>query len=372
MPKQKHKWTGLLRCIIGFVCALAVVPSSAEPFTNSKKTDTVILVNGDHITGEIKSLSRGRLTYSTDDMKIIYIDWIKIARVESPNIFEIETQGFKRIYGSFAPTEEDGWVNIKTGDSTYTQRIERVVRITPLKDNFWRRLKIILDMGYSFTSAENQQTFNMGSDISSRTERHLRQLHLSIFSTDRKDEPGTRRSLASYTSRWFIKNRPRDYLSGLASFEQNDELGLDHRITGGSGLGRHVVQSNTFDLALEGGLMVSQESFTGTSDRDLDWDRGEENTSDDYNLDLYLGTQLSAARWHDPELDFTMTLVIFPSLTTSGRYRGRLDSRVRYEIFRDFFIGLTTFMDYDNKPPVAGVEKADFNVALTVGWAFNK
>jgi hypothetical protein len=356
----------IVACLVILVTAWSV-PAHAGP-----KTDTVILINGDHITGEIKSLSRGRLTYSTDDMKTIFIDWIKVARVESPNIFEIETQGFKRIYGSLAPTEEDGWVKIETGDSTFTQRIDRVVRITPLKGKFWRRLKILLDLGYSFTSVDNQQTFNFGTEISSRTERYLRQLSASTFSTNRNDEPGTSRSLASITSKRFFENRPRDYFSSLVSMEQNDELGLDHRYTGGAGLGRRFVQSNLFVLGLESGLMISQESFTGTSSGDLGWDRGEVNATDDYNLDLYLGTDLSVARWHDPEIDFTMTMVIFPSVTTSGRYRGRLDSRLRYEVFSDFFVGLSGFMDYDNKPPVAGVEKADFSAALTVGWAFNK
>jgi len=361
---------GKILMMAGLVLVLSL--ASSLPLHAGPKTDTVVLVNGDRITGEIKSLDRGRLRFSTDDMKTIYIDWVKIVRVESPNIFEIETEGFKRLFGSLTDSGEDSWIVISSGEVTYTQRIDRVVRITPLRGSFWRRLKILLDVGYSYTSFDNQQTFNLGSDISSRTEKTLRQLTLSTFMTSRSDEPSIARSLITFSNKRFFEKRPRLYTSWLGSAEQNDELGLDHRLTGGAGIGRNAIQNNLVLLGLNGGLVISQESFTGTTGGGLDWNRGEENASDDYNLDLYLGTDLSVARWHDPELDFTMTLVLFPSLTTTGRVRGRLDSRLRYEVFSDFFVGISGFMDYDNKPPVEGVEQFDFSAALTVGWAFNK
>jgi hypothetical protein len=176
----------------------------------------------------------------------------------------------------------------------------------------------------------------------------------------------------SSANKRFFNDRPRLYFTWLVSSEQNDELGLDHRLGAGSGLGRNVIQNNMFLLGLNAGLVIYQESFTGTSGDGLAWDDGEVNAADDYNLDLYLGADFSAARWHDPELDFTTTLIIFPSLTTSGRVRGRLDCRLRYEVFSDFFVGISGFMDYDNKPPVEGVEETDFSAVLTVGWAFNK
>ena len=37
------------------------------------KTDVVVLKNGDKITGEVKTLERGRLEFSTDSMGTVYI-----------------------------------------------------------------------------------------------------------------------------------------------------------------------------------------------------------------------------------------------------------------------------------------------------------
>jgi hypothetical protein len=197
--RRNHFLRGSKLIIAAWFGILVMV--SAAPLYANLKTDTVVLANGDVITGEIKSLDRGRLVYTTDDMKTIYINWIKIVRVESPNLFEIETEGFKRLFGSLADSGEDGWIVIASEEASFTQRMDRVVRITPLRGNFWSRLKIFLDVGYSYTSADNQQTFNLGSDISSRTEKTLRQLRLTSFITSRQDEPSTARSLISYTNK---------------------------------------------------------------------------------------------------------------------------------------------------------------------------
>lgn len=351
---------------------LSLILASAIPLHAQGKTDMVVLVNGDKITGEIKSLERGRLVYSTDDMGTIRIEWDKIIRVESKQVFDIETEGFRRFYGSFASASEDGKVVISTGDTSFTLDIERVVRITPLRSGFWRRLKATLDAGYSFTSANNQQQITLGSEFSYRTERYSRRLQLSTFYNDRENEKSTSRSLAGFDYTRFLEDRPRNYLSGLASWEQNDELGLDYRLTAGAGAGRHVIQSNKVLLGLVGGLLVVRESFTGSMDDESEGDGSMVEVADDYNLDALLGMNLSVVRWDDPELDFTTDLFVFPGLTSWGRWRGRLDARLRYEVFSDFFIGLSGFMDFDNEPPVEGVEKADFSAALTVGWTFNK
>ena len=42
------------------------------------KTDVIVLINGDHITGEVKDLSYGQLKFKTDHMGTIYIEWDKI------------------------------------------------------------------------------------------------------------------------------------------------------------------------------------------------------------------------------------------------------------------------------------------------------
>ena len=47
----------------------------STPVMGRDKTDVVILKNGDHVSGEIKSLERGKLSLSTDSMGTVKIEW---------------------------------------------------------------------------------------------------------------------------------------------------------------------------------------------------------------------------------------------------------------------------------------------------------
>ncbi len=72
----------------------------------------------------------------------------------------------------------------------------------------------------------------------------------------------------------------------------------------------------------------------------------------------------------DRETDITTTLTVLPSLSDWGRVRMDLNSRIQYEIFKDFFWGITLFDQYDSDPPSEGAERNDFGIYTSVGWSF--
>ena len=67
---------------------LAAVPLAARP-----KIDTIVMANGDRITGEIKGLDAGVLRVDLDYVDgTIALAWMKVARVESPQLFIVQAQ----------------------------------------------------------------------------------------------------------------------------------------------------------------------------------------------------------------------------------------------------------------------------------------
>jgi hypothetical protein len=95
----------------------------------AQKTDSVWIQNGDHITGEIKSLSRARLEYSTDDLGTIYIEWDNVERITSPATFEVQLTSGKKFYGplGLAP---DGLVVVEAD----TLPLREIVEIAPIRE----------------------------------------------------------------------------------------------------------------------------------------------------------------------------------------------------------------------------------------------
>ncbi len=71
-----------------------------------EKIDVVVMQNGDRLTGEIKELERGRLKLDTDYMGTVEIEWEQVARLTSPQDFEIEDQIGGTYFGSLAGSPE--------------------------------------------------------------------------------------------------------------------------------------------------------------------------------------------------------------------------------------------------------------------------
>src|SRR3982750_3261284 len=65
----------------------------------AQKTDSVSIRNGDRITGEVKSLSRGLLKYSTDDLGTVYIEWDKVDRISTTRVLEVHLLSGRKFYG---------------------------------------------------------------------------------------------------------------------------------------------------------------------------------------------------------------------------------------------------------------------------------
>jgi len=79
--------------------AVALVLALTIRLAAQPRTDVVTLANGDRITGEVIRLERGRLEFKTDDAGTIYLEWDKLAHVESVRQFEVSTTDDRRFVG---------------------------------------------------------------------------------------------------------------------------------------------------------------------------------------------------------------------------------------------------------------------------------
>jgi len=334
------------------IAALAVAVLS--PSAQAARTDVVILRNADHITGEIKSLAGGRLEYKTDDMDRIYIEWEKIQHVTSADRFEvIDEHGIKR-YGSIGRTEKPYEVVITTPVAPDTMDLHRIVRITPIKLGFWKRLKGSISAGFSYTSATETSEFNLGGGTSSRTEKYNRKLDYSIYVTD-QTEKRTSRYSAGLTVDRFLGRR---WTAGLGfSGEHNEELGLDLRLSLTLAGTRYLLETNKSLLRFSLGLSGNQERYIDTD-------------STAYNLEIPIVAEYRRFTFNNPESDIGLSGTIYPSLTTGGRYRGSLDADLNHEIYKDLFFVIGFYYDYDSKPPTGGATD-DYRLTTSIKWTYN-
>ena len=316
----------------------------------AQKTDSVWIRNGDRITGEVKSLSRGLLKYSTDDLGTVYIEWDKVDRISTSTIVEVRLASGRKFYGPLGLAQGGRLV---LGEVTL--QLSEIVGMTPIQGKFLARLNGYFDLGFSFQKAHNAVQLSTGARVQYRGPGAETTLDLTGFIEDRNDATKNSRLSTSLTERLFLSNR---WSTGFViGYDRNDELDLSGRARLVGFGTRMLAQSNHIEFLGSGGVVLTRERYF-TRDTTTTGFEG------------LLGAAFRAFRYDQPKLDVSLSSQAYPSFTVQGRVRLQSDLRVSYEILKDFMVTGTLFDAYDSKPPVEDIPKNDFGTTLAITWTY--
>lgn len=319
------------------------------------KTDVVVLVNGNAITGEIESLEFGSLKYSTDSMGSVLIDWEDVVGVTSNQQLQVELTDGRRYFGNLRSADERFHVRVVTQSESFDIQSNQIVRVTPIitDERFWRRLEGDISFGLNAQKASEVTTINLASDIRYRTRDYLFGLVLNSSVTDQPTEETKTRQNFGLNYQRFRPNRW--FTDWFTSWESNDELGIQSRVLAGGGIGRYIVQSNTRQFSMTAGLVATQESFIGSD---------ESTTQAEGRLQVRY-----ASRQFDPDSRLTFTTNIFPLLEDFSNYRAETDISFKREFVKDLFFEVLLYHSYVSEPPT-GAESGDYGVTTSLGYSF--
>jgi putative salt-induced outer membrane protein YdiY len=323
----------------------------------AEKTDVVILLNGNAVTGEVKSLEFGLLKYSTDSMGTVSIDWEDIVSVTSKQHLQIELADGTRYFGELVPTANPHVVRVVTLSDEYVLGTPQIVRITPIEtsDKFLQRLDGSFSLGIQTQKASEITTSNLAADVSYRARTYLVGLRINSSITDQPTEPYTtaRQSITTNYQR-FRKNRWfTDWFTG---WEQNDEQGIAGRTSLGGAIGRYVLQTNKNQLSMTAGLQSSRTNFTSDTEPST--------TTGEGRIEIrYLRRHLA------PESSFRITYTLYPLLEDLSEYRAESDMSLRRELYDDLFLELSVGYSYISNPP-QGSSTTDYTATTSLGYSF--
>ena len=334
---------------------LATLSLWAYSANAAPKTDIVIFLNGDRLTGEVKSMRRGHLNLNTDATGTIAIEWEKISNVVSSQAVQVEVSDGTRYLGNLTPMEKSSTIVVLTPSGLQTLDVVDVISMNPIEGGGIHALDVDLSIGYDFAKAGGITHASIGMNMDFRSLVRIESLRFSTVVTDSDTQEISRRSNLAFghTRLW----NKRWFTTGSLSFDQNDELGLDLRTSLGGGIGRYTIQSNSMLLSLDVGLQYSREELTGASDR----------------TDSLEATLMAKWDWFlfdDPDLDWSLRLQIIPSLTESGRVRGELDTTISWEIIGDLDWAFTYYGSWDNQPQSADGATSDYGINTALVYEF--
>jgi Protein of unknown function, DUF481 len=313
----------------------------------SQKTDKVKLKNGDTITGEIKNMKLGRLSYDVDGPGVISIKWEEITKVTSDKVFEISIIG--------------GELYVTRIDSLFiTHRIDtldQIVEIIPVKDKFWSRLSGTVNMGFNYTKSNSNLQFNLSSYTYYKVPKFEANLKLNSLITSNDNDSTVSKKQDAILS--LLRNMGKKfYWGGAAGWQQNTELGISNRYLLNGVLGWKAVADNHNRLLFSGGLSYNQEQSIETG------------IYDGY-LDGLIRASYKRFYYSTPKLSLDADYTVYPGITQSGRVRMQGDLNISVEIFKDFNIGTQFYYSYDNRPPAGSLSNDDYGLVFTLGYSFN-
>lgn len=330
---------------------LAILPS----VTMAERTDTVLLINGNAVTGEIKSYEFGSLEYGTDSMGTVQIDWEDVVGITSNQTVQVEVSNGTRFLGNLDAAEERFYINVVTEHGPVELSMKRIVRITPIdvSDTFVERLEGGLSVGLNSQSGSGVTIFDTTADVRYRTELYLVGITVNSSITDQPSEETQSNHAARLNYQRFRRNRW--FTDWFSSWERNDQLGIESRTSLGAGLGRYIVQTNRNQFSLMAGAQATRSESTGQEPGD---------TLGEGRFQIrYLHRNLK------PETNITFTTNIFPVFEDLSSYRSETSLILDRELISDLDFRIDIFHKYQSEAPSTG-EKTDTGVitSLVYSW----
>jgi hypothetical protein len=324
----------------------------------AQKNDTVYLLNGDRITGEIKRYEKGILILKTEGISTINIEYDKIRTFYSRKYFEIVKKTGFSYFGTILDSKSDRSIRIILSNDTITEPITDIVEVTPIKKRFWKKFYGSVDLGLSYYKSTNTLQYYFDGKLNYRGRKDLVATGVSLQFSDQKLPDSailSRKNEAELNYSHFFQGR---WWGGIGTkFQQNSELDLDYRFQLGLGAGYDIVRTNPVRFYIMGGLLVNREKPT-------------DSVSFSTNYEGLLSMKFTWLQFRHPKIDISTNFDAYPSLSVSKRYRLEYNLAVKFEIFKDFFLGLSFYDDFDSKPSGGGPALNDWSVIMTIGYSF--
>lgn len=318
------------------------------------KTDIVLLRNGDRITGEVKGLELGKLTFKTDSMGTVYIEWEEIEELFSSTGQAIELTNGQRFYGPLAKGENEEMMVVKTEQGPVGLSTEDIISMYPVEASFWDRLDISADLGFKWDKGSNVGKYSIGVSTELRNPRYISRASFTSEVTTQQGREDSARATLDYTHLVFRQNKR--YHAFFGNVENNDELGVDLRVLLGAGYGAVPVRSQRSWLSVGAGLAVNRE-FPVDGDPES-------------NLEAVGMLTYDYFKYSNPERSFTSNFRVFPSVTDLGRWRATFDMDFRFELVSDLYWKLYFYTSYDSDPIAIEGASSDYGVTSSLGYKF--
>jgi hypothetical protein len=335
--------------------------SSAQVVRAREKVDVIVMENGDRMTGEIKGLSGGVLTFSLDYVDgNLSIQWSKVARIESPQLFLIRTQDGS-VYTSALGTPElpGAQPRIRIAEEGRTEKVLQrsdVVQLDETSESFVQRLSGEVTLGVVYSKGNNATQYTLGAGAEYRRERWgLEGVFNSNLSSSTGSSTATRNQLTITASH--LMTRKNYFYGGFGDFLQSSTQGINLQTTVGGGIGRYFKNTNRVRVSVLGGLAWQSADYQAT-------------LVPIARQQIYGGVIVSDLRMFlFKKTNLTATAMLAPAFSDPGRVHFSTNVAYYLKLFGKVDWNLSFYGNWDTRPP-DNLASSDYGYSSGIKYTF--
>lgn len=322
----------------------------------AQKTDKVVLMNGDHITGEIKRLDLDILQFKTSTMSIANIKWYQVSNLYAPDkSFQIELKDKTKLFGNLDSTSTPELLIIKNEVGKYEVATDKVVTIYQVKQVFWSRFSGSVSAGVSYTKASDILQSNAAGSVSYTEEKYFGSLGFDLIQTLQSDTLYTANNdVVLNINRMMVANQ---FTTVFLTAQENTELGIQLRTGIGAGYGIDLLHTNISRIRFIGAITGNREEALGEAATTI-------------NAEGLVKLDVKIFKYTDPEIYINAFANWYPSITVTGRHRIEAELQIRFELLNDFFLEFKVYNNFDNKPVSTSSSTSDYGLISRFTYTF--
>jgi putative salt-induced outer membrane protein len=339
--------------------------------------DTIVLKNGDHLTGTVNQLAGGKLTVTTSYAGAVTINFDEVTSVklDKPLILPIETHkgkhvDIKKIEITAIDRSTSGLTVTTAGETEPAPKFDtlrtaaaQTAYEASLRPNFLHGWTGAANVSLALARG-NSDTLSFGTGVTAArpTSTDKTSLYFNTLYTHDGLLDATTANTTAAGVRYDHNINPKIFGFGTGDFATDALQELDLRTVLGGGIGWHAIKKPNRQLDVLGGLVWTHESYSAQGAPD-----SEGYVPSEVNSFAALDFGETYTQKLGKTSNFTEQAYIFPDLQDTSQYRATVNAGLSTKI-SSWLSWQTNFSDVYVTNPPSGTK--DNDVILTTGLGF--
>lgn len=230
------------------------------------QADSLLMKNGDRLSGTIESLDQGTLVFSSRYAGTLKLPWAEIEAVESDKPLRLRLEGGNDYSGRLVTENGEARVLLADLDGSAPLALARVKAINPPLHPDRTRVTGHVNVGGNFTRGNtDSSSLHLAGKAVARNPGEQLTLNAELNEAEQNGVNSASNWLVGLQYDHFLDG-PKNYLYLNTGFAQDRRTDLTLRSTLGAGGGRYLVERDGLTLSAEAGLSLVNEDYGSAPD----------------------------------------------------------------------------------------------------------